>query len=120
MSHVAYQCAGCGADTDLPFAPKDDRPVYCRACYEGGQAAARPRVAKGRARRPAVAAELTRYVADAVAQASPCVSPMAPASSRVAVNAAGRNRVDLDNLAEDDLQLMYDIMLAVYRWRDGR
>jgi len=26
-------CAQCGAETTLPFRPRGDRPVYCRACY---------------------------------------------------------------------------------------
>lgn len=27
-------CAQCGAETQIPFQPKDDRPVYCPACYQ--------------------------------------------------------------------------------------
>lgn len=26
-------CAGCGLPTTVPFAPRGDRPVYCRDCY---------------------------------------------------------------------------------------
>lgn len=26
-------CAHCGALTMVPFAPREDRPVYCRACF---------------------------------------------------------------------------------------
>ena len=26
-------CAECGKDTEVPFEPRDDRPVYCRDCY---------------------------------------------------------------------------------------
>jgi CxxC-x17-CxxC domain-containing protein len=26
-------CAECGCTTEVPFKPKDDRPVYCRQCY---------------------------------------------------------------------------------------
>lgn len=26
-------CAACGQDTEVPFAPKGDRPVYCRNCF---------------------------------------------------------------------------------------
>jgi len=26
-------CAECGKETQVPFQPKDDRPVYCRDCY---------------------------------------------------------------------------------------
>jgi len=36
-------CAECGAETEVPFVPKSDRPVYCRACFDarGGNEAAR-------------------------------------------------------------------------------
>lgn len=26
-------CAACGAQTQVPFRPSNDRPVYCRDCY---------------------------------------------------------------------------------------
>ena len=26
-------CAECGAPTQVPFAPREDRPVYCSACF---------------------------------------------------------------------------------------
>jgi len=26
-------CAACGADTEVPFEPRGDRPVYCSACF---------------------------------------------------------------------------------------
>ena len=26
-------CAECGAETQVPFLPKDDRPVYCSECF---------------------------------------------------------------------------------------
>ena len=26
-------CADCGEQTQVPFEPKGDRPVYCRDCY---------------------------------------------------------------------------------------
>lgn len=26
-------CASCGITTTVPFKPRGDRPVYCRACY---------------------------------------------------------------------------------------
>ena len=26
-------CAECGQETQVPFQPKDDRPVYCRDCF---------------------------------------------------------------------------------------
>ncbi len=28
-------CAGCGAPTEVPFQPHEDRPVYCERCYRG-------------------------------------------------------------------------------------
>jgi CxxC-x17-CxxC domain-containing protein len=26
-------CAACGVNTTVPFRPRGDRPVYCRACF---------------------------------------------------------------------------------------
>ncbi|MDY6917726.1 MAG: CxxC-x17-CxxC domain-containing protein [Chloroflexota bacterium] len=26
-------CAACGKETEVPFQPRGDRPVYCRECY---------------------------------------------------------------------------------------
>jgi CxxC-x17-CxxC domain-containing protein len=26
-------CAACNVETTVPFRPRGDRPVYCRACY---------------------------------------------------------------------------------------
>ena len=36
MSEVI--CDGCGATTPVPFQPRGDRPVYCRACFEAQRA----------------------------------------------------------------------------------
>ncbi len=27
-------CADCGKDTEVPFEPRGDKPVYCRDCYD--------------------------------------------------------------------------------------
>jgi len=27
-------CAECGKETEVPFQPTSDRPVYCRECYQ--------------------------------------------------------------------------------------
>ena len=27
-------CAECGQDTEVPFEPREDRPVYCSECYK--------------------------------------------------------------------------------------
>jgi len=27
-------CAQCGVETQVPFEPKEGRPVYCRECYK--------------------------------------------------------------------------------------
>ncbi len=27
-------CSQCGRNTEVPFEPKADRPVYCRECYQ--------------------------------------------------------------------------------------
>lgn len=28
------QCASCGKETEVPFQPRGDRPVYCRDCFQ--------------------------------------------------------------------------------------
>ena len=32
-------CADCGKETEVPFEPKNDRPVYCRDCFSKHRAA---------------------------------------------------------------------------------
>lgn len=27
-------CAECGAQTEVPFIPRNDKPVYCSTCYD--------------------------------------------------------------------------------------
>ncbi|KAF5425857.1 MAG: hypothetical protein C00003105_01471 [ANME-2 cluster archaeon HR1] len=27
-------CADCGEETEVPFVPSPDRPVYCQECYQ--------------------------------------------------------------------------------------
>jgi CxxC-x17-CxxC domain-containing protein len=27
-------CADCGKETEVPFEPREGRPVYCRECYD--------------------------------------------------------------------------------------
>lgn len=27
-------CSDCGEETEVPFVPSGDRPVYCRDCYQ--------------------------------------------------------------------------------------
>ena len=27
-------CAECNKETEVPFQPREDRPVYCRECYD--------------------------------------------------------------------------------------
>jgi CxxC-x17-CxxC domain-containing protein len=34
----AAVCANCGAETMVPFKPTNDRPVYCRDCFEAKKA----------------------------------------------------------------------------------
>lgn len=29
----SVKCSNCGKDTQVPFKPSGDRPVYCRDCY---------------------------------------------------------------------------------------
>ena len=35
-------CASCGKETEVPFLPSGDKPVYCRECFQE-QRGARPR-----------------------------------------------------------------------------
>lgn len=40
MSFTKVNCSACGIETEVPFVPKGDRPVFCRACFDeknGGQ-----------------------------------------------------------------------------------
>ena len=32
-------CSGCGQQTEVPFVPTQDRPIYCRTCFaaQGGR-----------------------------------------------------------------------------------
>jgi CxxC-x17-CxxC domain-containing protein len=32
-------CAECGVETQVPFLPKNDRPVYCSTCYDKNRVA---------------------------------------------------------------------------------
>jgi CxxC-x17-CxxC domain-containing protein len=34
-------CAQCGVSTTVPFKPRGDRPVYCRACFSSSMAPVR-------------------------------------------------------------------------------
>ncbi|MFC1872996.1 CxxC-x17-CxxC domain-containing protein [Chloroflexota bacterium] len=34
----AVVCAQCGADTEVPFEPREGRPVYCSDCYNKARA----------------------------------------------------------------------------------
>ncbi len=36
----AVTCADCGVDTQVPFRPTEDRPVFCRDCYQKQREAA--------------------------------------------------------------------------------
>ena len=27
-------CSSCGTETEVPFLPRGDKPVYCRACFQ--------------------------------------------------------------------------------------
>ena len=36
VPHQMYDviCDGCGCNTQVPFQPRGDKPVYCRECFE--------------------------------------------------------------------------------------
>ncbi|EIJ65493.1 hypothetical protein BD31_I0684 [Candidatus Nitrosopumilus salaria BD31] len=36
------KCGDCGNECQVPFKPKDDRPVYCRECFQNHKPAPRP------------------------------------------------------------------------------
>ena len=36
-------CSECGRDTEVPFQPRTDKPVYCRECFQLRRAASPPR-----------------------------------------------------------------------------
>ncbi|MGH2601402.1 MAG: CxxC-x17-CxxC domain-containing protein [Dehalococcoidia bacterium] len=33
-------CSSCGRETEVPFQPRGDKPVYCRECFQERRAAA--------------------------------------------------------------------------------
>ena len=32
-------CSSCGKETEVPFQPRNDKPVYCRECFQDKRAA---------------------------------------------------------------------------------
>ncbi|MFN8592495.1 MAG: zinc-ribbon domain containing protein [Thermomicrobiales bacterium] len=36
-------CSECGRETEVPFMPRSDKPVYCRECFQLRRSAAPPR-----------------------------------------------------------------------------
>jgi len=41
-------CSRCGKETQLPFQPRGDKPVYCSECYEGMRGSSSSRGGRGR------------------------------------------------------------------------
>jgi len=37
-------CADCGAECEVPFAPTEGRPVYCRDCWQKRRGQRKPKV----------------------------------------------------------------------------
>jgi CxxC-x17-CxxC domain-containing protein len=33
-------CSNCGKETEVPFMPRSDKPVYCRECFAERRASA--------------------------------------------------------------------------------
>jgi CxxC-x17-CxxC domain-containing protein len=31
-------CSNCGVETEVPFSPRSDKPVYCRECFQARRA----------------------------------------------------------------------------------
>ncbi len=49
VSHLGLRCAECSADIkELPFEPKNDRPVYCSDCARKRRPPKGPRSSFGR------------------------------------------------------------------------
>lgn len=48
---TVVQCASCGQQTTVPFVPRGDRPVYCKACFRpktgGGSGGGQSRGGRG-------------------------------------------------------------------------
>jgi len=40
LTFTKVNCSECGAETEVPFVPKGDRPVLCRACFDAKRQAA--------------------------------------------------------------------------------
>jgi CxxC-x17-CxxC domain-containing protein len=38
ISQTPVICADCGEPTTVPFVPRANRPVLCRACFQGARA----------------------------------------------------------------------------------
>ncbi|MCE9583698.1 MAG: zinc-ribbon domain containing protein [Planctomycetes bacterium] len=36
-------CAGCGAEAEVPFVPRLQKPVYCRPCFDKNKGGGHPR-----------------------------------------------------------------------------
>lgn len=57
-------CAGCGAETEVPFVPSAGRPVYCRDCFQKRRPARSEPAARSHAPRPAAHSHTPRPAAD--------------------------------------------------------
>ena len=40
-------CSACGKETQVPFQPREDRPVYCSDCYETHRQSSSPSARRG-------------------------------------------------------------------------
>jgi CxxC-x17-CxxC domain-containing protein len=68
----AVVCYDCGQDTEIPFKPSGDRPVYCKECFAKRRSGQAPKVIN--AAPPAPAAPVSAPVKDkkkAVAKKAP-------------------------------------------------
>jgi CxxC-x17-CxxC domain-containing protein len=48
----AVVCFDCGKNTEIPFKPSGDRPVYCKECFTKRKAGNAPKVTEPKAARP--------------------------------------------------------------------
>jgi CxxC-x17-CxxC domain-containing protein len=50
VSMHSATCGSCGKDCEVPFRPTQDRPVYCKSCFDGKEHMSgerRPRTTEG-------------------------------------------------------------------------
>jgi len=73
----AVVCFDCKKNTEIPFKPSGDRPVYCKECFAKRKSGNAPKVNE-----PKPAVPLTQPVAQAVTVSKPSVAKKKPAPAK--------------------------------------